>query len=79
MPKGEKRLPRTYQDPGVKCPFFKSWGRADVRCEGLLSGTVTEVRFRKASDREAHLQTRCRNGYGFCGVYTAIDRSKRKE
>lgn len=79
MSKGEKHSPRIYRDPGVKCPFFKSRGRADVRCEGLLSGTVTEVRFRNATDWDAHLQTRCRAGYYHCGVYAAIDRSKRKE
>ena len=78
MPRKRKRVPRTNQDPNVKCPFFKSWGRTDVRCEGFVPGTIAETRFRKTTDRAIYVQTYCKSRYQDCPVYNANDVAARK-
>lgn len=44
---------------GLQCPFFLSYSRYSITCEGVVPGTVTLTRFASAEQRENFLEEHC--------------------
>ena len=43
----------------IKCPFFLSYARYSITCEGFIPGTATLTRFASTEQRETYLEEHC--------------------
>ena len=43
----------------IKCPFFLSYARYSITCEGFVPGTATLTRFASAEQRAAYMGEHC--------------------
>lgn len=43
----------------IKCPFFLSYARYSITCEGFIPGTATLTRFASAEQREVYMGEHC--------------------
>lgn len=56
----------------VQCPFYqKDDGKRNIRCEGVMDGSVLILRFQEAEDFNRQMKVFCCDHYKKCEVYRA--------
>lgn len=45
--------------PEMQCPFFLSYSRYSITCEGFVPGTATLTRFPTTEQRDNYMQEHC--------------------
>lgn len=61
-------------DKLVNCPFFKSRSPLAIGCEGILDKSITYSSFRRATDKQRHVQCYCNDQYTKCPIYILNDK-----
>lgn len=53
------------------CPRFLCVTKKDIECEGVIPGSYTVTRFRRAKDCQQQLKLYCNGRCEYCEIYRA--------
>ena len=62
-----------YDNPSVKCPFYKRESKQEICCSGLSEGSVIHIAFSNGGNKKSHRQTFCRLNYKRCPIARALE------
>ena len=61
-----------YRQAYVKCPFYRSYTKNSIRCEGFMDGVGIACSFRDHKDQMIHMDVFCQDRYENCEIYRMV-------
>lgn len=62
-----------FDDVEAKCPYFCSNDNREIRCEGIMDGCITVLRFDSQRKRKLHRSVFCDAKYKNCEIFRMLE------
>lgn len=73
---GSKKVSSTAYTSEIRCPFFRSHSRVEIRCESVAERCTTAMLFEREEDKLFWQRTYCEDRCDYCEQHQAVMESK---